>query len=520
MPTETLAATLLAAPRRWWPEALITLLASAVFLGFLGSVELWGKREQRASAEAIDTVDHNHWLVAQIQGRPRLEKPPLPRWSIAGLMLLTGRRNEWMVRLPGALAGVATVALIYAIGKLTGGRPLALASSFILCTMGFFVGEMRQAGNDGPLVLCTCLALYAALRCLNADNEASPVGDKSPERPTTCGLTGASAWSIFFHASLGLGCLTKGPVILLLVAVTIIPYIALSRRLTWGLGRLCNSWGLLIFAAMALSWPAAILLDDPGALRVWTIEISEKAGFSRILEHRRHIPLLAEWPGMVLPWTLVAAVAVLLPFRSAPVRSSQDQTVPGGPRFLGTHDPRTIWFAWWWAVGNLLVMCFWSVAKPNYYVPCLPGMALLVAATWLHLARVGRGQCKWALFARGILQTQWVLMVVAAAVAPVVVRAWIPAALWPWSIAIALAIAASVAVSVHIWRRGADALTARTDGGCLRHGHLDRIRHDRALSKTINAVIACWPRSYWKSFRPASGRSSSSTRSMKGCGFT
>ena len=69
--------------QRFGPEALLALLAALVFLGFLGSVDLWGKREQRASAEAIDTIDHEHWLVAQIQGRPRLEKPPLPRWTIA-----------------------------------------------------------------------------------------------------------------------------------------------------------------------------------------------------------------------------------------------------------------------------------------------------------------------------------------------------------------------------------------------------------------------------------------------------
>ena len=72
--------------RRWGPEAALAVLACVVFLGFLGSVDLWGKREQRASAEAIDTIDHGHWLVAQIQGRPRLEKPPLPRWTIATLM--------------------------------------------------------------------------------------------------------------------------------------------------------------------------------------------------------------------------------------------------------------------------------------------------------------------------------------------------------------------------------------------------------------------------------------------------
>src|ERR1700734_3055770 len=121
MPPMTLATSLLAASRRWWPEALLAVLAGAVFLGGLGTVEIWGKREQRASAEAIDTVDHNHWLVAQLQGRPRLEQPPLPRWSIASLMILTGRRDESVVRLPGALAGMATVLLVYALGLRMGG---------------------------------------------------------------------------------------------------------------------------------------------------------------------------------------------------------------------------------------------------------------------------------------------------------------------------------------------------------------------------------------------------------------
>ncbi len=30
----------------YWPEVLLAILACAVFLGFLGSVNLWGKREQ------------------------------------------------------------------------------------------------------------------------------------------------------------------------------------------------------------------------------------------------------------------------------------------------------------------------------------------------------------------------------------------------------------------------------------------------------------------------------------------
>src|SRR3954469_10614636 len=160
---------------RWWPEAALAAFACLIFLGFLGSPELWGKREQRAAAEALDTVENGRWLVAEIQGRPRLEKPPLPRWSIAVLLGVTGLRSEWVVRLPGALAALATAALTYELGRRIGGRRLALASAMILCTTALFVSELRQAGNDGPLGLFTTLALYGAWRRLHGGRGATPL---------------------------------------------------------------------------------------------------------------------------------------------------------------------------------------------------------------------------------------------------------------------------------------------------------------------------------------------------------
>jgi 4-amino-4-deoxy-L-arabinose transferase-like glycosyltransferase len=456
MPTKSPAVRVLGVLRYCWPELLLAALAGAVFLGCLGSVDLWGKREQRTSAEAIDTIDHNHWLVAQIQGRPRLEKPPLPRWSIAALLMLTGRRDEWIVRLPSAMSALAIVALIYSLGRRMGGRAVGLASALILCSLGFFVGEMRQSSNDGPLVLFTTLALYAAWRRLHDANEAPLPEERRHWLARGWELPGGRRWQLVFHAALGLGFLTKGPVILLLVAVTVIPYLAFSRRLRWGIRRLADGWGLLLFAALALSWPVAVLLEDPSALRVWSLEISEKTGLSQILEHRHHSLLMGQWPAMVLPWTLIALVAVVLPFFRTTLSSSRDGAGTSGARSSGSSF---LWFAWWWAVGNLMVFCLWAVAKPNYYLPCLPGMALLIGSTWVHLAHAGRGWGRAALLARGILQTQWVLLFVGAVVAPLVVRDWLPVALWPCSVVIALALAAAVVVSVYTWRRGADALS-------------------------------------------------------------
>ena len=67
--------------------------------------------------------------------------------------------------------------------------------------------------------------------------------------------------------------------------------------------------GLLIFAAMAASWPVAVCRHDPNALPVWLMEISEKTGVLGTLLHRRYPPLARQWPIMMFPWSIVAMVA-------------------------------------------------------------------------------------------------------------------------------------------------------------------------------------------------------------------
>ncbi len=176
--------------RRWAPEAAVAVLAAVVFLGFLGAVDLWGKREQRAAAETIDTLREGHWLVAEIQCRKRLEKPPLPRWTIAGLMALTGNQDEWVVRLPSALSALGCVGLIYALGRRMGGRAVGLSAALLLTSLPFFIIEMRQAGNDGLLAFFTTLALYAAWRRLHGGGQDEGVLAAPARNPRATPLDG------------------------------------------------------------------------------------------------------------------------------------------------------------------------------------------------------------------------------------------------------------------------------------------------------------------------------------------
>ncbi len=258
--------------RRWAPEIALAALAAATFLGFMGSVELWGKREQRAVAEAIDTIDNGHWLVARIQGRPRLEKPPLPRWTTAALMIATGRRDEAIARMPSALAAMGMVWLVYALGTRISSRSVGLASGLILTSSVFFVSELRQAGNDGPLAFFTALALYAALAPVA--RKRPPAQASSPSRPSGISIVGdrhaRGAGARLSHQGADhrdVGRAHGRP----------LPH-ARPSRLKAGCRALFDLRGLGIFVVLALCWPVPVVLNDPKAIWVWYLEMAQKAG--------------------------------------------------------------------------------------------------------------------------------------------------------------------------------------------------------------------------------------------------
>lgn len=431
--------------RRWAPEVILAVLAIAVFLGCLGSVDLWGKREQRASAEAIDTVQEGHWLVAEIQGRPRLEKPPLPRWTIATLMRLTGRRDEFIVRLPSALSALGMVWLVYALGTRLGGRAVGQASALALTSFAFFISELRQAGNDGPLAFFTTLALYAAWRRLHGESEEGT-------NVAPADRLGSRRWSLVMYAALGFGFLTKGPIILVLVAIAILPYLALSRRLKAGAWALTDLRGAFIFVLLALSWPLPVLIQDPNAARVWYLEMAQKAGTAGITHHRQREMLAVSWPWMTTPWSIVATLGAFMPLWKR-----------------GRGYGPNVWLPWSWTVLNLVMFCLWKVAKPNYFLPCLPGAAILTGIEWIHLTRAARSVDPQFPAARRFLQVQWAILLVAAAVAPVVVGQT-AAAYLGWSLALSALAIAGIMISVWAWKRGAEAFAMAPLVGSLAIG--------------------------------------------------
>ena len=320
------------AARRWGAEALLAVVAGAAFLGFLGSTELWGKREQRASAEALDTVDRGHWLVAEIQGRPRLEKPPLPRWITAAPDRADrpSRRGD---RPPAQRPG----------GPGDGGAGLPARA-----------GARRPAGGAGLGLRAGVLDLLRGRDAAGGQRRPpGPVHDPRPAgrlgaaprrragaRPATRPAPGAgrspSTWRWAW------GSWPRGRSILLMAGLPVVGYLATARRLGPGLRLLVDARGLALFAALALAWPVPVLLRDPAAARVWWLEIAQKTGASAVGHGNGRGALALDWFWMTLPWTPLALLAAAWPLRRsaregrprARVRLVVGDGQPGGPRAL------------------------------------------------------------------------------------------------------------------------------------------------------------------------------------------
>ena len=293
---------------------LAALLVVVTFLSSLGATDLWGRREARVAAETANTLRFQRYLVADLRNEPRLGKPPLPRWSSAAAIALTDEWSERALRLPYALAALATLWICYRWGVALAGWTCGLAAVVILSTTTLFVAQMRQATADSLLVVMVASALWFFYKA---------VGSELPlRRGIYFSLSGAAA---------GGGVLCKGLVGPIMVLIAMAGFLLCSRRPNGWRWLLSWQWWVAL-AVVALPWPLLVMLQYPEAWKVWVWEAQiklvdvEGRGF-----WDRDPPLLLDFVVMTLPWAAFAVGGLILPFR----RDLQ-------------ADRGALWLAWWW----------------------------------------------------------------------------------------------------------------------------------------------------------------------------
>ncbi len=192
------------AGHRFKLQLLIALIAALLFIPFAGGVHLFDWDEINFAECAREMIVSNDYLNVQINFRPFWEKPPLFIWMQVLSMKAFGI-NEFAARFPNAICGIATLLVIFNIGK------KLYDTRFGLWWVIVYIGSIlphfyfRSGIIDPWFNLLIVLAIWFFTRLGTADIAGS--GRKR--------FLNAAFWGVFT----GLAILTKGPTALLIVGL-------------------------------------------------------------------------------------------------------------------------------------------------------------------------------------------------------------------------------------------------------------------------------------------------------------
>jgi 4-amino-4-deoxy-L-arabinose transferase-like glycosyltransferase len=328
----------------------VVLLAALLLarLLTLGALPLLDTTEGRYAEIGREMAASGNWITPTLHGgEPFWGKPPLHFWLTAASIRALGA-TERAARLPSFLAAVATLVVVWKVGRRAHGPEAARIAVLLLGSSGLFFLLAGAVVLDVTFTLATTGALGSFL-----------LHRKDPER---------RAPGLLFFLFLGLGLLAKGPVAAVLVFLPVVAASLLSRGaaparpLPW-------AWGAGIVVLLAAPWHLLAERATPGFLDYFFIHEHIlrylRKEYGDLYGHGHVSPYGLVWAlGLVsfLPWTIALFGAAGRALRS--LRS-------------GHRDTETL-FLWVSALTPLVFFTFSRSLSLPYVLPSLPFFALLL----------------------------------------------------------------------------------------------------------------------------------------------
>lgn len=345
----------------WRVLTVAVLLALILFVVDLGSIGLVDETPPLFAAAARQMAESGDWLIPQVNGLPRYDKPPLVYWLMAAFYRLPAQPlwdplGSWSAALPSALAS-GSVVLLLSLLMAWWDRRLWLLAPLLWGLSPLVMVWSRIGVSDALLTaLLTGALLFSWLR-------------------VAC--TRWSWWPTW--VLLALAVLTKGPVAMAVFALTWSGFLLMHGRpalsmTTWLAKRLRLLPGLLLCSLIALPWYLAVALRDGTAFVESFFGYHNLQRFTQVVNHH-HSPWWFYAPLLILaslPWSAALVLAVC---RSL-IQSAQLARIDS-PKSL----PQ---FCSCWLLAVLLLFSLSATKLPSYWLPATPAAALLVATVARH----------------------------------------------------------------------------------------------------------------------------------------
>lgn len=335
-----------------WIYGILAVAAIITICFELGYPELQSVHEARVVATARSMVRNGEWVVPVFNDNVRLEKPPLPYWSVGLFYLLTGKINETVARLPSVILGVVGTALGAAGAAVIFGQMAGYGAALFALLMLRYQLDMRTAEVDLYLSFCVALCFWLLAVIFYGQKRRDWLW-------LWLGVAGA------------LGGLAKGPAIFVFVVPMIVVgwLLAPDRRprAVWLLG------ALAIFLALSAIWPVLLVnrLGWDTVREVWFSDLERNVAWTQ----RRMQPFYYYLPRFLMltyPWSVLATAALLMPlWREVRAQS--------------TYWKKTLWISVS-IVSATIILSFARKKKIDYLLPVVPLISALLSAALDQLA--------------------------------------------------------------------------------------------------------------------------------------
>ncbi|MEM8932241.1 MAG: glycosyltransferase family 39 protein, partial [Acidobacteriota bacterium] len=318
---------------------ILALAAGLLFFLGLGQRDLWNPNEPIYGRAVAEMEQGGEWLVPTVNDQVFAEKPILYFWSARVTAKLLGGVDELSLRVPAAVAGVASVVLTFLWVLPYVGRRRAFTTAALFATLYQVFWASRSVQMDIFVLASTLGVLVPLTRLLDFD--------LSPRR----------AW-IYAGLAAGLGFTAKGPVTLILPGLVIAAYAVSTRRL----GRLLGPpalWGGAIALVVSLPWYLALWLRGESA---FLYEVLIRQNFMRFVDAWDHQQ--PWWYFLEYLWIDYAPWSWLLPAAALTVARSRE-------------EGRLQRQSWIWIAGIVFFFSLSESKRAPYILPIAPAVAAL-----------------------------------------------------------------------------------------------------------------------------------------------
>lgn len=342
---------------RWHWVLLLIGIAIFVRLASLAMFPLMDTTEARYGEMARIMVETGNWLTPMFDyDVPFWGKPPMFAWLSAMGFSLFGI-NEFAARVPHLLVGLFTLVPVFALARrLLNSRKAAWVAVAILMTTCGYLVTAGAVMTDMALTLSMTLALVSFwLQWQQPSDQHSHI------------------YGYGFFAALALGMLAKGPLILVLVGLSLVPWLTFNKLWSHVWRKLPWIKGSVLFFALTLPWYIAAEMATPGFLQYFIIgEHFQRflvPGWEGDLYGSAHDQakgmIWLFWLATALPWS---PILIWQACKHGRLSARNANLYPNQQSFL-----------WCWLVSPMVLFTFAGNILPAYVVPGLPAMAILLA---------------------------------------------------------------------------------------------------------------------------------------------